>query len=107
MEEVVARELREEAGLHVRRVQYLGSQGISLSRLEAVVSYGKTQPVIQTQSPEERNRRTVTEVSGFVSNHPALLNGKYAAVIFREYVAGAIPPHPENTVIETQTSEQN
>jgi len=88
-------------------VQYLGTQGISRARLEAVVSYGKTQPVIATPGPEERNRRTVTEVSGFVANHPALLNGKYAAVIFREYVAGAVPLHPQNTVIETQTSAQN
>lgn len=88
-------------------VQYLGTQGISRSRLEAVVSFGKTRPVIQTSGPEERNRRTVTEVSGFVKGHPALLNGKYAEVIFREYVAGAVPAHPENTVITTQTSEGN
>ncbi len=70
-------------------VAYLGSLGISTSRLEAVVSYGKTRPVIQTQAPEQRNRRTVTEVSGFVKNHPALLNGKYADVIFRGYVQSA------------------
>jgi len=70
-------------------VSYLSSQGISRSRLEAVVSYGETQPLVYTQAPNEQNRRTVTEVSGFVKNHPAVLNGKYAEVIFREYVQSA------------------
>ena len=65
-------------------VAYLSSQGIGTARLEAVVSFGKTQPVIATPGPEERNRRTVTEVRGFVRGHPSLLNGKYAEVIFRE-----------------------
>lgn len=72
-------------------VAYLGTQGISRSRLEAVVSFGETRPLIQTEAMERQNRRTVTEVSGFVRNHPTVLNGKYAAVIFREYVASAVP----------------
>jgi len=67
-------------------VNYLAARGISRSRLEAVVSFGETQPLIFTQQPELRNRRTVTEVSGFVSRKPQLLNGKYAQLIFREYV---------------------
>ena len=82
--------------LGLRRAQaavaYLTSQGISKSRLEAVVSYGKTRPIVQTDQPEERNRRTVTEVSGFVDSHPLVLNGKYAAIIWREYVASAVVP---------------
>ncbi len=72
-------------------VQYLTSQGISRSRLEAVVSLGQTQPLVATQSAERRNRRTVTEVSGFVSNHPTIMNGRYAEVVFREYVTSAVP----------------
>ncbi len=83
---------------------YLAAQGISTSRLEAVVSFGETQPVIHIATPEQRNRRTVTEVSGFAGGHAAKLNGKYAAVIFREYVEGATRPHPSNTVVETQTN---
>lgn len=79
--------------LGLRRAQavvaFLGTQGISRSRLEAVVSFGETQPLIMTNDRERRNRRTVTEVSGFVKNHPTLLHGKYAAVIFRNYVRGA------------------
>ncbi|NUB44163.1 OmpA family protein [Fertoebacter nigrum] len=83
-------------------VAFFASQGISRSRLEALVSYGKTQPVVLTDQPEQRNRRTVTQVSGFVNRHPSLLNGKYAAVIFREYVEGAVPPHPESDAIQTE-----
>ena len=79
--------------LGLRRAQavvaFLGTQGISRSRLEAVVSFGETQPLILTNDRERRNRRTVTEVSGFVKNHPTLLHGKYAAVIFRNYLRGA------------------
>ena len=71
-------------------VAYLASRGISSSRLEALVSYGETRPVIMTQSAEQQNRRTVTEVSGFVKHgRSAPLNGKYAAVIMREYVDSA------------------
>lgn len=72
-------------------VSYLGTQGISRSRLEAVVSFGETQPLIVTQGRERRNRRTVTEVSGFVSGHPMVLDGKYAQIIYREYVNSAKP----------------
>ncbi len=85
-------------------VAFLGSQGISRSRLEALVSFGKTQPLVQTTAPELRNRRTVTEVSGFVQNHPTVLNGKYAQVVFREYVASATNRHPANRIIQTQTN---
>ncbi|MBD3786449.1 MAG: OmpA family protein [Sphingomonadales bacterium] len=79
--------------LGLRRAQavvaYLTAQGISRSRLEAVASFGETQPLVYTQAPNEQNRRTVTEVSGFVKSHPSVLNGKYAEVIFREYVTSA------------------
>ena len=86
-------------------VAYLTSLGIGSARLEAVASFGKTRPVIQTQGPEERNRRTVTEVSGFVSkgNSP-LLNGKYAAIVMREYIEGATRIHPSNKAVETQVN---
>lgn len=93
--------------LGLRRAQtvvaYLVSKGVNGSRLQALVSYGETRPVINTSSPEERNRRAVTEVSGFANGAAAKLNGKYAAVIFREYVEGATRPHPSNTIVETQT----
>lgn len=72
-------------------VNFLVSQGIERSRLEAVVSYGETQPLIVTDGRERRNRRTVTEVSGWVGRHPTVLEGKYAEVIYREYINSAEP----------------
>ena len=78
-------------------VNYLVSQGISRSRLEAMVSFGQTRPVIQTPLPEERNRRTVTEVTGFVQSHPMVHNGKYMQVVHREYIGTAIRPLPPIT----------
>ncbi|MFN7222791.1 MAG: OmpA family protein [Paracoccaceae bacterium] len=85
-------------------VAFFASQGISRNRLQALVSYGKTRPVVATQGPEEANRRTVTEVAGFRKGSSAPLNGKYAQVIFREYVASATRPHPVNTTISTQVN---
>ncbi len=70
-------------------VAFLSQQGISRSRLEAVVSFGETRPVIATPNPERQNRRTVTEVSGFLQRHPTVLDGKYAQIVYREYVDSA------------------
>ncbi|WP_103332665.1 OmpA family protein [Pseudotabrizicola formosa] len=83
-------------------VAFFASQGISPQRLEALVSYGKTRPVVATQGPEEANRRTVTEVAGFHRGRSAPLNGKYAEVIFREYVASAVRPIAPTTQVRTQ-----
>ena len=81
--------------LGLRRAQavvaFLSTQGISLSRLEAVASFGKTQPLIVTDGRERRNRRTVTEVSGLVEKREGELDGKYAQIIYREYVNSAMP----------------
>lgn len=80
--------------LGLRRAQavvaFLIAQGIDRSRLEAVASFGETRPVVPTPDREVRNRRTVTEVAGTVSGDPMLLHGKYAQVIFRQYVASAV-----------------
>ena len=90
--------------LGLRRAQaavaFLTNQGISRSRLEAVASFGKTQPLVFVQTRERRNRRTVTEVSGFVSTSSLVLNGKYAAIIMREYIVSAQPPHVQAEVTE-------
>ena len=67
-------------------VAYLTTLGINRARLEAVVSYGETQPLVVTEGRERRNRRTVTEVSVTV------LDGKYAEITYREYVASATAP---------------
>ena len=69
-------------------VNYLVRHGVSRSRLEAVVSQGETQPLLQTTERERQNRRTVTEVSGFWHAHPTVTNGEYARIIHRRYVEG-------------------
>jgi outer membrane protein OmpA-like peptidoglycan-associated protein len=71
-------------------VGYLTQQGINRSRLEAVASFGETQPLVVTAGRERRNRRTVTQVTGFVQGHPLVLNGKYAALSHREYINTAV-----------------
>jgi outer membrane protein OmpA-like peptidoglycan-associated protein len=73
-------------------VNYLVSQGVNRARLKALVSFGETRLAVSTDDRERRNRRTVTEVSGVVENAPMVLNGKYAQIIFREYVASARSP---------------
>ncbi|WGH79332.1 OmpA family protein [Jannaschia ovalis] len=70
-------------------VNYLAAKGVSLSRLEALVSFGEERPLVPTETREPANRRTVTEVAGFVSGHPLVLDGKYAQIVYRRYVAGA------------------
>lgn len=96
--------------LGMRRAQavvaYMATRGISRSRLEAVVSYGETRPMIDTPGRERRNRRAITEVSGFVADAPLILNGKYAEVIAREYVKSAteIPPKAQKSTIATGSS---
>ena len=66
-------------------VNYLVSQGIDRGRLEALVSLGESQPIVATETRERRNRRTVTEVSGFVETHPLVLDGRYADIVYRSY----------------------
>ncbi|EKE69822.1 MULTISPECIES: OmpA family protein [Roseobacteraceae] len=73
-------------------VAELARNGISRSRLEAMVSYGETQPLIVTQDPERKNRRTVTEVSGFVENAKLVMDSRYAEIIHREYIESATAP---------------
>ncbi|SLN74871.1 OmpA family protein [Ruegeria meonggei] len=70
-------------------VAFLTRQGISRSRLEAAVSFGKSRPLIDTPNRDRRNRRTVTEVSGFDDRNPLVLDGKYALIVYREYVGSA------------------
>ncbi len=76
-------------------VDFLVRNGVSRGRLEALVSHGDTRPLIFTQDRERQNRRTVTEVSGFLQRHPTVMNGQYAAIIHREYVESATQTRPE------------
>ena len=84
-------------------VDYLVSKGISRDRLEAVISEGETMPIVATEDRERRNRRAVTEVSGLAGDFAGLgLNGKYAAVIWRDYVISA---SPEREAFQQETTD--
>ena len=85
-------------------VDFFASQGISRSRLQALVSYGETRPVVLSQNEERRNRRTVTEVSGFLRRQPTQMNGKYAEVVFREYIALGARVHPAISINPSQVN---
>lgn len=74
-------------------VRYLISRGIERARLEAVVSFGETQPLVVTEGRERKNRRTVTEVSGFLKNHPLVHDGKYMLFVYSETLTSATEPH--------------
>lgn len=68
-------------------VRYLISRGVNADNLEAMASFGETKPLIVTENPERRNRRTVTEVSGFARHFVGSdLDGKYAAALYQRYV---------------------
>jgi peptidoglycan-associated lipoprotein len=86
-------------------VAYLGQRGVSRQRLRALVSYGETRPAVPVAGPDMRNRRAITQVAGFVRSHPTVLNGKYAEVIYREYVASAVPPPAALTQYDTAAEE--
>lgn len=66
-------------------VNFLISQGISRHRLQALVSLGESQPVVATDGEERQNRRTVTEVTGFMGNNDLVLDGRYAEIVYRGY----------------------
>jgi outer membrane protein OmpA-like peptidoglycan-associated protein len=67
-------------------VNYLIAQGVSRKKVEAVVSFGETRPLVLTEARNQQNRRTVTEVKGFYNpNSAGVLDGKYAVRIYRAY----------------------
>ncbi len=87
---VGSRAYNERLGLRRARaaMNYIISQGVDRSRLQALVSRGELEPVVPTETEERRNRRTVTEVTGFVQSHPMVLDGEYARIVYRTYIGG-------------------
>lgn len=83
--------------LGLRRAQavrrYLVALGVSHRSIVAVVSRGETQPLIVTEGREPANRRTVTEISGAIRRRSDIMDGEYARVIQREYIASATELH--------------
>ncbi len=98
---------RYNDGLGLRRAQavvnYLASRGISRSRVEAVVSEGESQPLVNTTGRERLNRRALTQVAGFAGGYNgADFDGKRAVILYNEYVLGTAK---EVVVSATPTSQ--
>ncbi|MGB0497199.1 MAG: OmpA family protein [Rubricella sp.] len=72
-------------------VAYLVGQGISEERLFAVVSFGETQPIVDTAAPERRNRRAETRVAGIDSTFAGYgFDGRRAVEIYNAYVGAEV-----------------
>ncbi len=72
-------------------VAYLARHGISRGRLDAVESRGESDPVVQTEERERRNRRSVTSVAGFDRHYVGDgLDGEYAHRVYKLYTGGKI-----------------
>ena len=87
--------------LGLRRAQvvaaYFVSRGVGAGRLEAVVSFGETRPIIVTNDPERLNRRTVTEVVGYAVPAAGFdFDGKRAQIVYENYVTGDEPQPVQN-----------
>lgn len=68
-------------------VRFLVANGVARNRLDAVVSRGEREPVVATGEAERRNRRTVTQVAGFVGGFVGDgMDGKRAVNVYRAYV---------------------
>ena len=84
---------RYNKGLGLRRaravLRYLTRRGISKKRLEAIASCGESEPVVQTDQRERRNRRAQTTVSGFARNYVGTgIDGEVAARVYDLYQSG-------------------
>lgn len=83
-------------------LRYLTRKGVSRRRLDAVASRGEREPVVNTETRERRNRRTVTTVAGFSRNYVGTgIDGIYAARVYDTYQAGRFD------VTEAQSDEVN
>lgn len=97
-------------------VAYLASRGVPSAQLEALVSFGETRPVVMTERRESQNRRTVTEVTSFLTE-PRLrteekvpcgfIDPRFLAsypVCLAEPSVYVAAPRPDPEVIDLRTS---
>jgi outer membrane protein OmpA-like peptidoglycan-associated protein len=69
-------------------VRELVRLGVKRNRLDAVISRGEKEPVVDTEDRERRNRRTVTQVAGFTTGFVGDgMDGKRAALVYGRYVS--------------------
>jgi outer membrane protein OmpA-like peptidoglycan-associated protein len=68
---------------------YLVHHGVPRALILATVSRGSHQPLVVSEGREPANRRTVTEIDGVVRRHPTVMDGNYARIVHRSYIASA------------------
>lgn len=79
-------------------VNYLVRRGVSRSRLDALQSFGEDALAVDTPNRERRNRRTVTEVAGFVRNYVGTgLDGEKAQNLYEPYQSNELQPPDAST----------
>lgn len=66
--------------------RYLEEQGVRRHRIDAVESRGESEPIVQTEKRERRNRRAVTAVAGFTHGFIGDgMDGRRALIMVRRY----------------------
>ena len=80
--------------------RYLQRKGVARGRIDAVESQGESQPLVQTEERERRNRRTVTEVAGFTHGFVGEgMDGRRALLMYRRYQTDTVEkPSTSGTV---------
>ena len=81
--------------LGLRRAQaaarYLVARGIAADRVEAVESRGESEPKVDTDEPEAKNRRAVTSVAGFTHGYLGDNgDGRRARLIYQRYATDSV-----------------
>ena len=71
--------------------RYLLRQGVARGRIDMVESRGESEPIVATEERERRNRRTVTEVAGFVHGFVGEgMDGRRALLMYQRYVTDTV-----------------
>lgn len=72
-------------------VRELVRLGVARNRLDAVISRGENEPIVNTEDRERRNRRAVTQVAGFTSGFVGDgMDGKRAIGVYNRYVSDSV-----------------
>ncbi|MEM7543927.1 MAG: OmpA family protein [Pseudomonadota bacterium] len=81
--------------------RYLLRRGVARGRIDTVESLGESQPVVDTESRERQNRRTVTQVAGFTHGFVGEgMDGRRALLMYQRYVSDTV----EKPSVGTTTS---
>lgn len=86
--------------------RYLVRRGVARSRLDTVASRGEREPVVPTDGRERLNRRTETEVAGFIHGFIGEgMDGKRALLMYQRYISDSVERPERVSLTETGGSE--